>query len=638
MSEPLGVVTSCHGYGRWLADWALSILESAVPPAFVGILTHGSEEDRRAGEDVASWLAGSGAAFHVTHRHVAERLDLGEARNRAVELAAQAGVPWVMHLDADDVLLPWALGDVAELQAEADVVALGYVRFGDLNAGPKVIEKVYRSSQGASTLASIAPASGCSPFRVALWRRAPYRTDLLGAWDTALWLGFGHLEARFVPTRRPGFGYRQHADSVFLSRLRDEWRSARVGHRLQSLRRGDAGVAVVVPRAPDGAERDRSWAFMRQWYGHHHPAWTILEGSSPRRAWCKGAAVADALRGCTADVLVVADSDCVVEPAALAEAVARVARGEAPWVVPHTLVHRLTPFVSEAWMAAGVDRPFSVPDEALARPAYRGYAGGGLFVVRHSDYVATRGIPTAFVGWGGEDEALAVILDTLLGAHQRLPGDLVHLWHPPSGERRGAQYRGNKALWHRYLMARDDQRAMWGMVQGRHAHHLRSYFDPLVRHRTTGARARAVRQEVAMSQDSFAARRLARNYEEGQMGSAFDLKQQQRQRAAQVRREQAARNEETYATRPHRADVRRDAGAVERSLKGAPSERKVVAPGENKGGDAQGSRQHDERFASVAAEEAALAAGLSEAQLKKLAKDAGKKGITVAQVREATQG
>lgn len=428
----LAVVSSCAGnYGQYLEDWASSILKLTRAPAEVRLFTHGSEEVARLGRATIARIAAAG--IPASWQHSAERLDFGTARNRAVAMSSSE---WVMHLDCDDEIMPHALEDAAAIAPGADVIAFGYERSGDLAAGPSNRRRLYSSTTGLQALEAAAPCSGVSPFRRSFWERWPYRTNMLGAWDTSLWIGFARLGARFRPTRRPCFWYRQHADSIFNRRRTTiDWTHLLTVQQLLGLRRNYAGVAVLVPRDSGGPEdRGTLWQYVREHYARAHPTWPVLEGFSPALSWSKGQAIADALSRSSAEILVVADADCLIPPAALEEAVARVRAG-APWAVPHTRVLRLNKPRTAAALAARELGPIDEQRE-LARPPYTGYPGGGAFVVSRAVYEAAGGIPAAFRGWGAEDEALALVLDTLAGPHWRGGADLVHLWHTPQPSKR----------------------------------------------------------------------------------------------------------------------------------------------------------------------------------------------------------
>lgn len=458
MPLDLAIVTSVsNGYGRYLAEWADSIVALITRPAMVGIAHTESE----AGDVAEARERLTQAGLRVETVRLPGDPNVGALRNAAVALS---DTEWVQHLDADDMAMPHMLCDTAALMDSADVVAMGYERTGDLKAGPKFRKRTYSDTQGETTLRSTAPASGVSPFRRSFWERSPYRQDMIGGWDTALWLGFAHLGARFRATKRPCFWYRQHAGSTFNTRRKSDRLTAFVGPKLAALRSGASGVSVVVPWKPDGGPRDRAWEWVRERYATLYPDWEVVQGTCEGEEWRKGEAVADALTRATGLTLVIADADCVLPSPALPEAVEMVTSGKAPWVVPHTMVHRLDRDSTDAVLLS--DPATDALSGDTIRTPYTGYAGGGFVIVDRCAYEAVGGIPRAFIGWGSEDEALALILDTLVGPHGRLPHDLWHLWHPP-GQRLGSPAaRANRQRLLHYQAAGDDVDAMWALVTG----------------------------------------------------------------------------------------------------------------------------------------------------------------------------
>lgn len=633
MTIPLTIVTSCAGYGQYLPEWAASILGQQTRPAAVAVFTHGVD----AADGAAAVAALRAGGIVARHEHHPERLDFGEARNRAVAMSA---TEWVMHLDADDTLMPHALADVAPLMPKADVVALGYERSGDLSAGPKMRRKTYRTLTGPEVVSNPTPASGVSPFRRRFWEQTPYRTDLIGGWDTALWIGFGHLGARIVPTSRPCFWYRQHRDSTFNTRRKQGWATEWTGQKFESLRRQDRGVAFLVPRMLDFGPRDRLWGWLRRRWEAQFPDWSIHEGMLSGAVWTKGDALRNALERCRAEIVIVADADCVHPPEALEEAVARVRAG-APWVVPHGNVHRLSEQQTAAVLSGSPSAHVAAPTTGLARAVYPGYPGGGCLVVPRVTLAACKGIPAQFTGWGCEDETLALILDTLAGPHERLAAPLVHLWHPPQSGRSGPDYRRNRALMARYAAAAGNPEAMWALVLNGATGGHDPYSNPTWRLRTTYERGRAMRDDYQHSR-----------------GDVFRLRQLEAQHLRMTKE-----REEAIAARRAKVEAYK-AGQAERILKrkmlrpGAPAQ---AVPVEDKmmpdlppvEQDAEGEAlvavatealgvadaeaavdtTGEIRFATVKAREAAEEAGLTPEELAAI--PAGPRGITIAQIREA---
>jgi hypothetical protein len=185
-------------------------------------------------------------------------------------------------------------------------------------------------------------------------------------------------------------------------------------------------VAVIVPFRPDGASRDRHWAWLRQQWQTHYPDWPVYIGLHTEGTWIKAHATATALGGCTARILIIADADIWLDPApgTLHRAVRDVNRS-IPWVVPHREVRRLTRDATDSFMTG------QRGDLAQVRGAYRGVPGGGLIVITRRNWEACGGFDPRFKGWGGEDSSFGRAADTLVGRHRRLRGILWHLWHEP---------------------------------------------------------------------------------------------------------------------------------------------------------------------------------------------------------------
>ncbi|WP_432159064.1 glycosyltransferase [Streptomyces sp. bgisy153] len=191
----LGIVTTVWGdYSRYLPDWVASLTAQSTPPAVVTICDAGADDLSPAREALAATV--------LDWQIVTTAYEgMGHARNTAV---AATSTDWVMHLDADDTLLPHAVADAAALADRSDVVSLGALRDGQELVFPHVSRQmILRGALGAFS---------CSPYRRRLWEQRPYRT--VNDWvDSALWAGFAHLGARFTGTRRAGFVYRQHPGS-----------------------------------------------------------------------------------------------------------------------------------------------------------------------------------------------------------------------------------------------------------------------------------------------------------------------------------------------------------------------------------------------------------------------------------------
>jgi hypothetical protein len=143
--------------------------------------------------------------------------------------------------------------------------------------------------------------------------------------------------------------------------------------------------------------------------------------------------------------VVVADAD--VWCTGVTEAVLEVRDGSVQWAIPHWHVYRLTERVTAGVLAG---RP--VVDDVEQDP-YQGHAGGGITVLSWEAFRDTPMDPR-FVGWGQEDDAWALALDTLQGPRWRGRAQLHHLWHPaqPRWDREWGSVAG-RDLYRRYERA-----------------------------------------------------------------------------------------------------------------------------------------------------------------------------------------
>lgn len=217
-------------------------------------------------------------------------------------------------------------------------------------------------------------------------------------------------------------------------------------------------VAVVVPLHLTDDHRARAWEYVREHYETSHP-WPIICGASTDNVWSKGAVVNRAIEGTAADRLVIADADCIIDPERLAQAVAMLE--DAPWVVPHSQIRRLTEESTTKFIAGHTPKPLP-----LARAGYQSVPGGGIFTIRRDAFDHVRGFDERFLGWGGEDWAFGQAMNRLVGRPEQLRGPLWHLWHP----RNQPKYpKAGRELLRRYRVAARDPEAMRRLIDERSA-------------------------------------------------------------------------------------------------------------------------------------------------------------------------
>lgn len=225
-------------------------------------------------------------------------------------------------------------------------------------------------------------------------------------------------------------------------------------------------VSIIVPFYGNDSHRVAAWQWLRERYTRLMPDAEIVIARSYGEPFCKGAALTWGAMHANGDIFIIADADSIVLHSALQSALELI-RGGVPWVVPHRFVYRLTEAASARILATDADAlPLVWDDAELIRKPYQGYAGGGVLVISRENWVKSGGIPHEFVGWGGEDEALALILDAIAGPHVRLEAPLYHLWHEPGQRTASESSKRNRTFIGKYAAVAGDGATMRRVVNG----------------------------------------------------------------------------------------------------------------------------------------------------------------------------
>jgi predicted glycosyltransferase involved in capsule biosynthesis len=91
----------------------------------------------------------------------------------------------------------------------------------------------------------------------------------------------------------------------------------------------------------------------------------------------------------------------------------------------------------------------------------------GVVAVPRTMWDRVGGFDERFIGWGGEDMAFWSACCALGPSFERVPGTIVHLWHPREGaDQNHDHYQANEDLMRRYLEARNSRSKMIKILAG----------------------------------------------------------------------------------------------------------------------------------------------------------------------------
>lgn len=225
---------------------------------------------------------------------------------------------------------------------------------------------------------------------------------------------------------------------------------------------------ILVPRRADGGPRDRAWAWARDRWTRYLPEAPVFEGHHDDGPFNRSKAInLAAAEAGEWDVALVIDSDIFIKISNVRKALVTAGKTETV-----TWAHRRWRGIKEAWTHRVIADRFDFGPEVERAPSYRDdidvlvadtnpISWSCCIAIPRSVFDDMGGFDERFEGWGYEDMAFQSMIAGLYG-HERIEGDVFHLWHPRSEERivsgrpattASREYAVNALLGRRYMMA-----------------------------------------------------------------------------------------------------------------------------------------------------------------------------------------
>jgi hypothetical protein len=211
-------------------------------------------------------------------------------------------------------------------------------------------------------------------------------------------------------------------------------------------------VTVCIPWRPT-PDRLEAYHQIRYFYDVELPDAPVVTADAGGDMFNRAASRNSAVTQAETSIVVVADADTVVEPAALHEAIACADDG---------LLH--LPYTQGLYLEQneGYD-PWGAPP--IAHPSRYFVPVGGVLVISKRAYWNAGGQDWRFEGWGGEDDAFHNACDAMLGPVVRHEGLLVASWHECERDLFTQRWEPNSLLATRYKEAAMSKIAMTHLLQ-----------------------------------------------------------------------------------------------------------------------------------------------------------------------------
>lgn len=217
-------------------------------------------------------------------------------------------------------------------------------------------------------------------------------------------------------------------------------------------------ISVIIPWLTDDGHRDRLLDWVLRRYAAILPDAQVVLGENKDWPFNRGAARNDAAARADHDVFLIADADTTFPDVGCIRWAAEAVRsGLAPWVIPYAenRYYNLTRGATEHLLSMAPDIEMAEDPRNEAAWDHKITSWAGLLVMTREAFETVGGYDERFLGWGYEDNAFRLAMDTLVGAHRRLNSSCVHLWHPTHPESNFEQphIQQNRALFTRYERA-----------------------------------------------------------------------------------------------------------------------------------------------------------------------------------------
>jgi hypothetical protein len=223
-------------------------------------------------------------------------------------------------------------------------------------------------------------------------------------------------------------------------------------------------LTLIIPFRTDHGHRQRAFNWCLQRYQALLPRAEIVVHGDDLSAgpFNKARVVNEAVDRTNRRLLLLGDADSVI-PTGWAERAADTAR-KGEWALTRSC-HYLTETQTNEMLTCPPERHYDPPDEC----EYSGTVSwGGQVMLPREAFRVVNGMDERFSGWGPEDTSFGLAMEALWGHHRRLPGAMIHLWHPVADESTwGAPWRDQVRVLHdRYVAAAGNRRAMERLVAG----------------------------------------------------------------------------------------------------------------------------------------------------------------------------
>lgn len=223
--------------------------------------------------------------------------------------------------------------------------------------------------------------------------------------------------------------------------------------------------SVLIPWRTDSDARERNLDFVLERFEILFEGRVeIILADSGHEVFNRGASRNEAFRAASCDRILIADADTPPMPAI--DAAFDLVDTYDTYAYPYDWYYSLNDPATLRILDQGPAATISAPSSRDCMFSMQSWAGAICMTAEMFRQIG--GYDENFEGWGYEDTAFHLAAQTLVGAPYRVPGHVVHLWHPPAMEGTWDNFKNekNKLLCDKYESFLGNREGMRTLIHG----------------------------------------------------------------------------------------------------------------------------------------------------------------------------
>lgn len=216
------------------------------------------------------------------------------------------------------------------------------------------------------------------------------------------------------------------------------------------LNRRKKMLSVIIPFCPDGGRRDVNYDYCTARLRAMYPKMEIIQAMQEQPPFSRSMTCNIGAKMAKNDILLFMDADAIFDKDLIENGLDIVRN--VPWVAPMTQKWDITWADSNKLLNA----PPDIELKGLNLNIHRKWGaercrGGFMMMITKENFFKAGGFDERFCGWGFEDNALMLTLESTVGSYAETDNIAYHLWHPFAGNQFPENTQKNRELYAEYF-------------------------------------------------------------------------------------------------------------------------------------------------------------------------------------------